>query len=495
MDDVPPASAAVDAAYGPGLTQQNLDDKDLFMPRFSFRWDQSDRTTVTGGFGLFAGGEPKVWISNAMQGSTVFARQSSGTPTNGLSVPQPLIDQVANGTGQVIDVIDPDFEIPADWKGSLRVDHELNLDRFGMGDGYLITAQYLYTQSQNAFLWRNLAQTELGAAQPTGVAPDGRTIYADLDDLGIANLTQLTNDDGSTSHVISVGVAKDYENGFGFFASYAWQDVEWVSEGGSSRGISNWRGISAQDRNFPEVRTSFWEIEHSFKLGLSYERDFIRDLTSRVDVFGTVRSGTPYFMTYNVSGSNSLFGRAGQGESPFDNNPIYVPVRGGDPLVVYATGFDQAGFFAQVDRAGASEGSIMEVNSANSAWNQQWDLRFSQELPGIPGVDRFVGDNNFSFVLDVINFPNLINSDWGVQTNGPGFGQLVAVDADLVSAADVALNGVDAATALRGDAVRTTCTSASACVYRYNEFEDRDVNFRSNSRSVYEIRIGLRYEF
>ena len=495
MDDLPPADPAVDAAYGAGLTQQNLDGKDLFMPRFSFRWDQSDRTTVTGGFGLFAGGEPKVWISNAMQGSTVFTRQSSGTPTVGLDVPQTLLDNVAAGTGSVIDVIDPDFEIPSDWKGSLRIDHELNLDRFGLGDGYLVTAQYLYTQSQNAFLWRNLAQTELNAALPTGTAPDGRTIYADLDDLGINNLTQLTNDDGSTSHVISVGLSKEYDNGFGFFTSYAWQDVEWVSEGGSSRGISNWRGISAVDRNFPELRTSFWEIEHSFKFGLSYERDFIEDLTSRVDLFGTVRSGAPYYMTYNVSGSNSLFGRAGQGESPFDNNPIYVPVRGGDPLVVYATGFDETAFFDQVDRAGASEGSIMDVNSANSAWNQQWDLRFTQELPGIPGADRFVGDNRFKFVVDIINFPNLLNDDWGVQTNGPGFGQLVAVDADLVSAADVALNGVDAATALTGDAARTTCTSATACVYRYNDFEDRDVDFRSNFRSLYEIRIGLRYEF
>ncbi|MCR9129476.1 MAG: TonB-dependent receptor [Alphaproteobacteria bacterium] len=495
MDDLPPADPAVDAAYGAGLTQNNLDGKDLFMPRFSFRWDQSDRTTVTGGFGLFAGGEPKVWISNAMQGSTVFARQSSGTATNGLSVPQPLLDTVANGTGAVIDVIDPDFEIPADWKGSLRIDHELDLGRIGLGDGYLITAQYLYTQSQNSFLWRNLAQTELAAAQPTGVAPDGRTIYADLDDLGLANLTQLTNDDGSTSHVISIGLSKDFDNGFGFFGSYAWQDVEWVSEGGSSRGISNWRGISAADRNFPEVRTSFWEIEHSFKIGLSYEQDFIGDLTSRVDLFGTVRSGTPYFLTYNVSGSNSLFGRAGQGESPFDNNPIYVPVQGGDPLVVYASTFDQAGFFDAVARAGAAEGQIMDVNSANAAWNQQWDLRFSQELPGIPGADRFVGENNFQLVVDIINFPNLLNEDWGVQTRGPGFGQLTTVDADLVSAADVAANGVDAATALRGDDIRTTCQTASDCVYRYNEYEDRDVNFRSDFNSLYQIRIGLRYEF
>lgn len=497
QDDTPPLDANVDSLYGAGTTGQTLDGLDLIMPRASFRWEPNDRTTLTGGFGLFAGGEPKVWISNAFQGATAFSRQSSGTPITSFAIPQALLDTVAGSQGSVIDVIGSDFEIPSDWKASLRLDYDLNLERFGMGDGYLLSASWLYTTPQDAFIWRNSAQTDLAAAQPTGVAPDGRTIYADLDDLGIANLTELSNADGSDSHVFSVAVQKDYENGIGFYTSYAYQDVDWVSEGGSSRGISNWRGLSAIDRNNPEVRTSFWEIEHSFKIGLSYEREIISDLTSRMDLFGQIRSGAPYYLTYDVSGSNSLFGRAGAGESPFDNNPIYVPNRGGDANVVFATGFDTQGFYNLVDRVGASEGEIMPVNSASGAWNQQWDFRFTQELPGIPGVDRFVGDNNFQFVLDIVNLPNLLNSDWGSQTNAPGRGQFTTIDADLVSAADVASVGVDAATALRGDAIRTTCTTAASCVYRYNDFRaaGRDLNTLDRNDSVYEIRIGLRYEF
>ncbi len=494
QDDTPPFDPVVDGLYGADTSGQNLNGKDLFMPRFSFRYEPSDRTTVTGGLGIFAGGEPKVWISNAFSPALGFASGNNFT-LSGFDVPAALRTNVGGQSGQVIDTIAEDFEVPSDLKASLRVDHELNLERFGLGDGYLLSAQYLYTQAQDAFLWRNLAQTQLGAALPTGVAPDGRPIYADLDDLGIRNLTQLINEDGSEGHVFSISAQKDYDNGFGFYAAYAYQDVDWVSEGGSSRGISNWRGISAADRNFPEVRTSFWEIEHAFKLGLSYERDFIRDLTSRVDVFAEIRSGVPYFLSYDVNNDNSLFGRAGQGEGPFDNSPIYVPTRSGDANVVFASGFDVDGFYDQVARAGASEGDIMPAFSANSAWNQQWDMRFSQELPGIPGVSRFVGDNNFQLVLDVINFPNLINSDWGVQTSGPGNGQAAVVDADLVSAADVAANGVDAATALEGDSMRTTCQTAGACVYRYNEFDQDDIDSVSTFSSLYQIRIGLRYEF
>lgn len=494
QDDTPPFDPVVDGLYGADTSGQNLNGKDLFMPRFSFRYEPTDRTTVTGGFGVFAGGEPKVWISNAFTPALGFA-SGNGFAVGDFSVPGALQTNVGGQTGQIIDSIDEDFEIPSDLKASLRVDHELNLNRFGLGDGYLLSAQYLFTQAQDAFLWRNLAQIDNGAALPTGVAPDGRPIYADLEALGIRNVTQLTNDDGSEGHVFSISAQKEYDNGFGFYTAYAYQDVEWLSEGGSSRGISNWRGISAIDRNFPEVRTSYWEIEHSFKIGLSYERDFIRDLTSRVDVFGEITSGAPYFLAYDIGNSNSLFGRAGQGEGPFDNNPIYVPTRTGDQNVVFASGFDVDGFYEQVARAGAAEGEIMPVNSANSAWNQQWDLRFSQELPGIPGVSRFVGDNNFQLVVDVINFPNLLNSDWGVQTDGPSRGQSAVVVADLVEASDVAVNGVDGATALTGDAMRTTCVSAGSCLYRYNEFDQDRIDTVDTFDSLYQIRIGLRYEF
>ncbi|MEO1039892.1 MAG: TonB-dependent receptor [Pseudomonadota bacterium] len=499
QDDTPPFNSTLDGIYGADTSGQNLNGKDLFMPRFSARWEPNDRTTVTGGVGLFSGGNPQVWISNSYQQPTGSGFQS-GVPITSFDIPQSLLDDVANaGEGSVIDVIAEDFEIPADWKFSLRVDHELDLNRFGLnlGDGYLLSAQYLFTAPQNAFIWENRAQLDLAAALPTGVAPDGRTIYADLEALGISNLTSLTNADGSESHVLTFSIAKEYDNGFGFAFSYAYQDVDWVSEGGSSRGISNWRGISAIDRNNPEVRTSFWEIEDSFKLSLSYEREFIRDLTSRVDVFATARSGLPYFMAYDLDsdGEFSLFGRAGDGEEPFDNNPVYIPNRGGDPAVVYATGFDTDAFFAFADRAGAAEGQIMSVNSAKTAWNQQWDLRFTQELPGVPGIDRWVGDNNFEFVVDIINFPNLINSDWGVQTNGIGRGQAAVVEADLVRASDVTAVGIDAAPALSGDEYRTACTSATACVYRYNAFDDRPIDTVDALDSVYEIRIGLRYEF
>tara|TARA_R110000868_G_scaffold2384_7_gene17749 strand:+ start:28374 stop:31640 length:3267 start_codon:yes stop_codon:yes gene_type:complete len=496
QDDAPAADTAMEANYGISSTT-NLDGLDLFLPRASVRWEPFARTTVTAGVGRFAGGSPWVWISNAFQQSTVFTSGSGFTNLPDMSVPASLIANVAALTPGRIDLIDPNFELPVDTKASIRVDQEfdMNFGFINLGTDYRATFQYLFTNSDTSFGWRNLAQTDLAASQPTGVAPDGRTIYADLQDLGLANATELTNFTGGDSQVFSVSLGKDYDNGLGFQIGYAYQDVTAVTEGSSSRGISSWRGILSADRNNPENRTSYYQIEDRFTVNVNYATQIFGELETRFDLFGDITSGSPFTYTYDVSSSNALFGRAGSGESPYDNSPIYVPTGPADANVVYAAGFDQTGFFDYVASHDLAAGQIDAPYSHQSGWNQQWDLRIQQDLPGIPGASRFVGDNRLKLVIDVQNFMNMLNDEWGTQTNGASNGQLAIVRADLVSAADVALNGVDAATALTGDDPRTTCLTAGDCVYRYNAFTNQPTSFDSTGSSLYRIRVGIRYEF
>lgn len=496
-DDDTPADAGVEADYGFDPVN-SLDGLDLIMPRISFRWDATDNTRVTGGFGLFAGGNPNVWFSNAYQPGVVSASGALAGVFD-LDVPQPLLDDVAAGTPRIIDIIDPDFEIPSDWKASVRVEQEFDLNFGGvnLGESYLATAQILHTRSNESFNWQNIAQTELAAALPTGVAPDGRPIYADLQALGEPNLTMLTNGDGGESTVFSISLANSYDWGFDFNIGYAYQDIEAISEGTSSRGISSWRGIVAADRNFPDARISPFQVEHSFRISLGYEAEIIPEATTRFDLFGEISSGTPFTYTFDVGNNNALFGRAGNNESPFDNMRLYIPLEGGDPLVVYAPAFNQAAFFDYLDEHGIDQGSIHEVNSAQSDWNNRWDFRFQQEIPLFWNPNRLVGDNRLQFVLDIQNVLNFLNDEWGGQYNGPSNNQLPIVGADLISTSDPNYISGDygLATALTGDAPRTTCTTQGSCVYRFNTFSDRDITSRSNTQSVYRIRVGLRYQF
>ncbi len=502
--DVPPLREDFLAAYGRS-NQDNLDGVDVIMPRFGFRYEPFDRTTITGGVGLFSGGEPHVWISNAFQPQIFSASASNVAGVDPRVIPAVLLNDIAASnpnTPTFIDTIDPDFEIPSVWKASVTVAQEFDLD-FGsegnFGNDYLLTASILYSQVNEDFRWVNLAQTDLAATQPVGVAPDGRPIYADLQDLGVDNVIELTNDDEGRAFTFAVSLSNEYDNGFGFYTSYAYTDAESVTPGSSSRAVSNFRSYITADRNNPELATSPYATEHAFTFNFSYEREFIGDLMSRVDLFGTVTSGEPFSYTFDVSSGNALFGRQGNFESPYDNDLLYVPAVSGnafaDPNVVFAPGFDQNAFYNYVQAHNLATGGIVARNDDESAWNQIWNLRFQQELPGIWGAERFVGENRFMFVLDIENVLNLLSESWGTQHDGPSFDEAHIVGADLVSSADVALNGIAGATALTGDAARTSCTTQGSCVYRFNSFRDRDTSFRDLTDSVWSIRMGLRYEF
>ena len=490
--DRPALSRTLADVYGV-RTDRNLDGLDLVLPRLSFRWTGWPRTVVTGGIGRFAGGDPKVWTSNVFQVPTVFATRT----TVGVSptfVPAELQAAVAAGSPVPIDAISPDFAVPSDWKASLRLEREFDL-RFGgldLGTDYTLTAQALFGWTGNAFLWTNLAQTQLPAALPAGTAPDGRPIYADLDDLGHLNLVALDNHGGGRSRILTAALAKRTEFGLDFQLSYAWQDVETVTEGLSSRGISNWRGIVDADRNRPSPRTSPHQVTHAFKLNLGYERTF-GAFRLRADLFARAWTGERHTVTFDVDRTNALFGRAGAGESPYDNSPLYVPGRGGDPAVVYGSEFDRDAFFAYLD-ANDIDAGIHAAHSADAGFNHLWDLRLRLDLPGIRALDRWVGENRVSLILDVENVLNLLNDDWGTYHAGPRFGQAAIVRADLVSAADVTAFGVDGAPALTGDAPRTACQVQRDCVFRYNSFLALPSRFPSASRSVYRIRLGVRIE-
>ena len=161
--------------------------------------------------------------------------------------------------------------------------------------------------------------------------------------------------------------------------------------------------------------------------------------------------------------------------------------------MVYASSFDQDAFFAYVADNDIGTG-IHAPYSEDPGMNQVWDLRLRLELPSVGLLDRWVGENHVSFVLDVENVLNLLNDNWGTYEAGPRFSQAAIVRADLVDANDIALLGVDGAPALTGDAPRTTCQRQSDCLYRFNRFRSVASAHLSASRSVYRIRLGVRID-
>jgi outer membrane receptor for ferrienterochelin and colicin len=546
QDDVPPAPEDVISVNNPDVLlpfetvygfsgQDTLDGVDLIQPRVGFNWDASDRLTLSGGLGIYSGGNPQVWISNNYNGATgsFFGFDATGVDIG--AVPSVLQGIIANGitpatrTGQRrafnpvhnVDVLDPSFNMPYVTRASLRADYNLDLNRWGLnlGDDYRVSASLVYGKQNESLIWRNLAFERDDIQRYVGVAPDGRPLYPDLGDVADRNaLTNssrefrvpdafmITTAEGGDSLAFALQVAKDYDNGFGFAASYSYQDVEDLLEYTSSRAVSAWRGIVGSDRNNPAVGTSSNEVEHKFTARFTYERDFFQDLTSNFTLFGIMQSGTPYSFGYNVSGSTPIFGRA-NGGSPRDGaDLLYVPIIDGNSINdprVRINGDEQA-FIDYFRATGLDQyqGQIVPRNSHNQPWFQRWDFQFQQELPGIRAFERYVGENRAVFVLDIENLPNLINSDWGTVTRGPAFGRAAPVNLAMESAGPDGIFGTgDDDTFLSNNEPGEQCRAAGDCRYVYSGIgtdtadEVEDLYFNDLNNSVYRIRVGIRYEF
>lgn len=472
----------------------------VFLPRIGFNWQPYDRLTVRGGYGAYSGGEEQVAFSNQYVPPAFAAEITDLQNVDGTTPPQDALNQLAAGNGNSVatfGVLDPNWEIPVQHRLALGVDYNLNLERFGFGDGYELTAQIVKSQTENGLFWRNLGW-ERDDVPAVGYAPDGRPIYPHLDELGLESVIMLSNGDKGEATFITLQAAKRYENGFSFDVSYTNSDVEEMNPLTSERAVSQFRGQVGPDRNNPTAARSVNETEHSFNVYFEYERDFFRDLTTSIGLFGRFESGEPF--NYGMETRNTLFGEAASNAFPYGNNdPLYVPEMnvGGtafvDQRVTFANAAAEADLleFVQARNLQRFAGSIVPIGADTGPWTQRWDLSIEQELPGIWGADRWVGDNNFKITLDIQNVGNLINDDWGQRLNGPRFNGATVVRARLIDDATGAPIGAGLNDPICG--ISTTCT------YEYQSVrtasDGSDIVSENLGASVWNARIGIRYEF
>src|SRR5688572_26407032 len=161
--------------------QSTLDGRDLFMPRIGFNWQWPPGTTVYGGFGLFGGGTPNVWIANSFSNDGVTVVRTDVDPTavpgpvnpqlddaltgvDGYEIPQEILDYNAAQRGDgPVNSIDPDFDVPSQYRWNLGVTHALPWD-------FQLTGDVIYSRLKDEVLWQDIGLQQVGAA------PDGRPV-------------------------------------------------------------------------------------------------------------------------------------------------------------------------------------------------------------------------------------------------------------------------------------------------------------------------------
>jgi hypothetical protein len=449
-DDKPLLNPNFTGRYGFN-NQETLDGRDLFMPRIGFNWQWTPDTTVYGGWGLFGGGTPNVWIANSFSndGVTVLLTNVSNAPNdplvdslvggNGFDIPQYVLDFNATQRNDgAVNAIDPDFEIPSQYRWNLGVKHTLPFD-------IEMTADIIYSRVHDEVLWQDIR------LQQIGTAPDGRPIYGQRPDGRTDSKIQdflLTNTHEGESTVYSIDASKTWRTGAGRFDAYlgyANQDVKDVNPGTSSTASSNWDNVAVSDPNNPRASTSNYEIEHRFVGTFEWTHAFFRDGDTRLGLFGELRSGRPYSYTFGGGTPQAVWGdprQAARQRQLFyvpDGDVIFeAPCSGADVAAdlagCVATGFTSANaaaaaFASEMDdyvhQQGLEHwrGRIMPRNSHRSPWATILDLRLSQELPVFRGTRGVL-------TFDVENFANLLNNDWGQlrQVNFPFVAPVVDVN-------------------------------------------------------------------
>lgn len=352
----------------------------LFSPRFGVNWDVygDDSFQLRGGTGLFTGRFPFVWIGN----------------------------QVANPDFFFYNVTDPDFKFPQVWRTNIGFDKVLD-------NKVTITSDFIFTKDVNGMLVRNYglrapSENLVGADNRpyyTTAASDRATIFG-----GPTNAYVYTNTDEGYSLNWSLEAKKMYDNGVFVTLGYAFLKTETVS--------SNTREISSDifegnpiviDPNNPATSNALYGNQHRIvgtanKTWSYGEND---KWSTTVSLFYEAAKGGRFSYTYAGDAN---------GDGSFLNDLIYIPTPG--ELETYRFTGDLAAqerqrdafenYIAQDNYLKDRRGEYAERYAILSPWYSRLDVRVLQDL-------ALVGAQSVQLSVDILNFGNLLNSNWGVR--------------------------------------------------------------------------------
>lgn len=397
----------------------NLDGNDLLMPRVGFDWTPTDRLTITGGAGLFGGGEPLIMLSNSYQGNGITRNIVCGACIGAAfgvlgdlaaALPSPTstfdLLQQFNGVNPDSDVeaISPDFETLSTWKYSLGADYAADFSRFGLGDDWNLSAEVIQSDVKDGFNVRE------GRRTVTGTAPDGRNIYSFTP--GGDYILENTGQGEST--VFTVNLAKSWETRVGSFDAtlgYTNTDAEEVRSYNRFVTFESFAFDATSDFNNMVPSTSKYEVEDRVTATLDWENNLFGDNATRASLVYIGRSGRNYSHVFGSAdaafGGTFLADFGSEGDNP-GSHLFYVPTGVNDPIVTGDPTF-LANLNTFIDREGClsgSRGSIVARNACDTGFINIVSLRLLQEI-------NVWNDKQLELILDIENLGNLINDDWG----------------------------------------------------------------------------------
>ncbi len=435
-------------------------------PRAGFNWDvNGDRKTqIRGGLGIFTSRIPLVWPGGIYNNnglsvggtqafdSQTFVADPNNQPLNGAPAP----GSGANG-GQ-IDIFSPDFKLPQVMKYNLGIDQKTNIW------GLIVSADFLYNSTINNVFYQNV---NLRNSTESLNNADGRPFYDRGDEVDdtYTRIILGTNTNEGWSYNGTFSISKPFENGFGGQVSYSYGQGKSIFEGTSSQNSSQWRNVATVNgKNTAGIGNSEFAFGHRISANASYEINWNENFKTTVGMFYNGQQGGTINYIYR--------GRDLLNDDSSDNALFYIPRDASEINLVDNNGVSAADQWAALDAyidsndyLSERRGKYAERNGDRGPWNHIVDLKVLQDF----NLNINDKKHTFQVSLDIFNFFNFLNKDWGEQSFIPG----------NVGIVEVERNGVDPEFSFNPNFAETL------------EIID-DAGTRS---SRWQMQLGLRYIF
>ncbi len=405
-------------------------------PRIGFSWNiLGDETLkLRGGTGLFAGRLPLVFFTNMptnsgmVQGSyaAVTRYDSDGNITsvdpNLALLAGPMLTDVNEmirvlglqntispedgALPRDINGIDPDFKMPQVWKTSLALDYQVPAS-FPLS----LTVEGIFTKTLNGVMLKNYDLRDPDDSWQRFSGSDDRYIYPDRTDLiyNDRNAYVLSNTNEGWGAIGNISVFAEPVRDMDVMISYTRTELKEISGMPGSNAASAYTGLIQVDGpHIPGVQRSQYVMPSKLIAAVSYKLPWGNNTlksATRVNLF--YNGFTPY-------GNSFIYSNDMNGDGII-SDLIYIPSGRGD--IKFISQEDEDAFFKFLDQdkyLKNHQGQYAEAYAARAPWVNRFDLRVAREY-----YFNVAGQKNtLQFSLDVLNFGNLFNSEWGVyKTN------------------------------------------------------------------------------
>ena len=402
-------------------------------PRIGFNWDvlKNRKLVVRGGSGLYTGRIPFVWIvsvagnSNCLQAQFIDTDGTNEHTPNFHANVEDILKDIYGGTFKAQNlaaptgatILDKTLQMPTTWKSSLAVDFDLPWGIKGSVEG-------IFNYDLNS-----VAALRLGYTQDSGIQlpgePAKRAHFTSENIKNSMNSTvapyYLTNCNlHGTYYSVTAQLSKVFPFGLSLMAAYTRADSKSIQEGYGDQVSSLFSGgnYGVNGSNVPELGHSAFVSPNRVIANVSYRIPEGKHLATTIGVFyegynhcyvGSY-SYTRYSYTFGVrSGSyvNDVTGVSGS------QNLMYIPTDAELANMPFSSEENKAAFKSFIENdsyLSSHRGQYSERGAKAAPWMSRINVKIAQDII----VNIANKPTTLQIGVDINNFANLLNSNWGL---------------------------------------------------------------------------------